>query len=716
MGSLRNKCHLSLSLCLIAARVHAAEPAEKAIEEKAIEEKHIEEKHIEEKHIEEKHIEETVVWGTQVYTSSMGLDAEAMDIKQADHISDLLRPIPGVDVGGAHSLNQRITIRSMDDKDLRISIDGANQNTYMYHHMGNLQIHADILQAVEVEVGNNSVVNGGLGGAVRFQTKEAGDLLRAGERFGAIGKLTVSDNASNNYAVSAYAQLSDTVDILGYYNLVDRQNYAVGGGNILNAEGNVIEGTDGKVRGLEGELTDALVKLGWNVTANQRLKIGYETYADEGDYSYRPDMGLATDMAIANSLNVPLVFPTKFTRGTLTLNYGIAVGGHTNIRTAIFRNESTLRRDEKGLAPWDPSQATINEGEAENTGLNILADSTFHLGIPHTLTYGVDHVEYKTGYRVDNQFINGEQSTQAAVFIEDRIELTDSLWLTPGLRYDTANVATRVVDDNFTEALWALAGEYQIIDNLLVRLSTTQLFRAPEIGEVFTGAGSGDTPNPALKAETGSNSELAVAYEIWSFSAGATLFRTQIHDYIYDYAETAPRTYWKDNVGDLSIEGHEVYVEWEQDDWRMLATYTSAESELDAFENYAALDGARIDREQGDSIGLNLRYTIAPVNITLQWEALHVRDLGSGIDLDSTSDDSDNAKDSYTVHNISGRWTPGSGLQGLAITLGVDNLFDEFYASQSSRTGTSFHPRFGQLYLLDYEPGRNLKAAIAYQF
>ncbi|MCR6653916.1 MAG: TonB-dependent receptor plug domain-containing protein [Cellvibrionaceae bacterium] len=191
---------MSLALCLATSvQVHAAETPEQHL------------------------IEETVVWGTRVYSSSMALDSHAMDIKQADHISDLLRPIPGVDVGGAHSLNQRITIRSMDDKDLRISIDGANQNTYMYHHMGNLQIHADILQAVEVDVGNNSVVNGGLGGAVRFQTKEARDLLRSGRRFGALGKITLSDNASNNYALSAYGQLSDSVDILGYYNFVDRK-------------------------------------------------------------------------------------------------------------------------------------------------------------------------------------------------------------------------------------------------------------------------------------------------------------------------------------------------------------------------------------------------------------------------------------------------------------------------------------------------------------
>lgn len=693
MGSLPTRRHLSLALCLATSvQVHAAETPEQHL------------------------IEETVVWGTRVYSSSMALDSHAMDIKQADHISDLLRPIPGVDVGGAHSLNQRITIRSMDDKDLRISIDGANQNTYMYHHMGNLQIHADILQAVEVDVGNNSVVNGGLGGAVRFQTKEARDLLRSGRRFGALGKITLSDNASNNYALSAYGQLSDSVDILGYYNFVDRKNYEVGGGKILNAEGSVIPGTDGSVRGLAGELTDALVKLGWNPTSNQRIKIGYETYADEGDYSYRPDMGLATDIAIANSLNVPLVFPTKFTRDTLTLNHDISLGNHTNIRTAIFRNESTLWRDENGLVTWNPNLATINEGDAENTGLNILADSTILLGVPHVLTYGVDHVEYKTGYNVDGVFINGEQSTQAAVFIEDRIELTDSLAITPGVRYDTANVETAVVDDNFTDTLWALAGEYQFSDYLLLRLSTTQLFRAPEIGEVFTGAGSGDAPNPQIKAETGRNSELALAYEMSGLSTGVTLFRTQIDDYIYDYASNPAGGSWKDNVGDLHIDGYEAYAEWNQGDWRILATYAAAESDLDAFANNSTLDGARIDREQGDSIGVNFRYAITPVNITLQWEALHVKDLGTGVDLDSTSDDSDNAKSSYTVHNISGRWTPNGSLMGLSITLGVDNLFDEFYASQSSRTGTSFHPRFGQLYLLDYEPGRNIKAAFAYQF
>ncbi|MCZ8499894.1 hypothetical protein O9929_26515 [Vibrio lentus] len=39
-----------------------------------------------------------------------------MSLKQADHMSDLLREIPGVDVGGTHSVNQRITIRGLSLK------------------------------------------------------------------------------------------------------------------------------------------------------------------------------------------------------------------------------------------------------------------------------------------------------------------------------------------------------------------------------------------------------------------------------------------------------------------------------------------------------------------------------------------------------------------------------------------------------------------------
>ncbi|HEX4940499.1 MAG TPA: TonB-dependent receptor, partial [Candidatus Kapabacteria bacterium] len=146
---------------------------------------------------------------------------------------------------------------------------------------------------------------------------------------------------------------------------------------------------------------------------------------------------------------------------------------------------------------------------------------------------------------------------------------------------------------------------------------------------------------------------------------------------------------------------------------RMLLTYSVADSELAAFSEYASLDGARLDRVQGDTISLDLDYDLAALDTTLHWDVLAVDDVDADVDLDGAT--LDTAKDGYVVHNISARWMPRS-VDGLELTLGVDNLFDEYYASQSSRTGVSLHPRFGELYLMDYEPGRNAKVTVAYQF
>lgn len=661
-------------------------------------------------------IETLSVWGTQVKASSLSMDAETMEIKQPDHISDLLRIIPGVDVGGAHSLNQRITIRSMDDKDLRISIDGASQNTYMYHHMGNLQIHADILESAEIDVGNNSVVNGGLGGAVRFKTKNARSLLNEGSQFGGRLQASYADNAGDSSSLTGYGQLTDSFDALVYFNKVNRENYEVGGGKILGSNGTQVPGTDGTVRGLEGEVEDALIKLGWDVAEGHRIKFGYETYTDEGNYSYRPDMGLATDLAIANSLKVPLTYPTEFSRDTATLSYEGKLTANTRVDAAFYRNESTFWRDERGLVSWSPAAATINQGDANNTGINLLFNTELEGSVGHDFTYGWEHIQHDTDYIVNSASLAGEDAKTNALFVQDKITTDTGFSFIPGLRYETVDVDSAIVSDTFSEFTSALAIEYQASDNLLFRASTTELFRAPELNEVFIGAGLGKQANADLQAETGSNQQLSFAFQDDIFGAdnlslGATYFYTTIENHIYDYAEPSPRNYITDNIGDMNIKGFEAYVGYDINGLKTLLTYSDAESDLDAAPEYAVFDGARIDRQQGDTLSLSLDYTFIGTDLSLHWDTLYVDDVPSGKDLDGAT--LENSKDGFVVSNISAHWESASGL---GITAGVDNIFDEFYASQSSRTGTSFHPRFGQLYLMDYEPGRDAKITLSYKF
>ncbi len=644
-----------------------------------------------------------------------------MAIRQADHISDLLRTIPGVDVGGAHSLNQRITIRSLGDRNIRVSIDGANQNTYMYHHMGNLQIHADILESVDIDVGTNSVINGGLGGAIRFKTRNAQQFLEDSRQFGLRVQGSVSENASHSFSLTGFGQLTPTLDALAYYHALDRDNYEVGGGDIKDVEGNTIPGTDGKVRGLKGELENTLIKLGWDINEWQRLQFSYESYVDEGDYSYRPDMGLATDISIGNSLGLPLTFPTEFTRDTFTLNYELQWSDHTTLTASIFANESELWRDEHAIAAIWPDDPSIVQGEAANLGANLLAYTDLGADNRHALTYGFEVISYETQYKPDGQLVGEEEATWSAIFLEDRIQLGRGLALIPGVRYDHWDMDAHVSDESFDGFSAALAGEWAINDQLLVKLSSTQLFQGPELAEVFIGAGANDLPNADIKEQTGLNTELSFAYEdkvlgADRFALGATFFKTDIDDYIYEYAPPPPELggrYWKDNVGDMEIEGIEAYIAYDIGNLRSLLSFSSSDSELSAATGYEAFDGARIDREQGDTISLNIDYLIEAIDLALHWDVLWVDDLDDGLDLDGAT--LNNSKDGYSVHNISARWTPRT-IKGLSLTLGVDNVLDEYYASQSSRTGVSFHPRFGELQLTDYEPGRNLKATVSYQF
>lgn len=661
-------------------------------------------------------IETITVWGAQVKASSLAMDAETMEIKQPDHISDLLRIIPGVDVGGAHSLNQRITIRSMDDKDLRISIDGANQNTYIYHHMGNLQIHADILESAEIDVGNNSVINGGLGGAVRFKTKDAKTLLSEDANYGGRIEGAYADNAGDSGAVTAYGQITDSVDVLAYFNKVNRDNYEVGGGEIIGADGQPVPGTDGTVRGLEGEVEDALAKIGWDINDDHRLKLGYESYTDEGDYSYRPDMGLATGTAIANSLKIPLTYPTEFTRDTTTFSYEGQVSGNTKVDASLYRNESTFWRDERGLVTWNPALATINQGDADNTGLNVLINTQLDGSVGHDVTYGLDHIQYKTHYIVDSDELAGEESTDSALFVEDKITTDAGLNFIPGIRYETVDVESAVVTKTYSDISAAFAAEFEASDNLLFRASATELFRAPELSEVFIGAGLYDIPNADIEAETGINQQISFAYQnemlgADNFSFGATVFQTNIDNHIYDYANNPAGGTWKDNVGDMEIEGYEAYLGYDLNGFKALLSYSDAESELDAFDQYSQFDKARIDRQQGDTFSLSLDYTFTATDVSLHWDTLYVDDVPAGPDLDGAT--LENSKDGFVVSNVSVHWQSNFGL---GLTAGIDNVFDKFYASQSSRTGTSRHPRFGKLYLMDYEPGRNAKVTVSYSF
>ena len=629
--------------------------------------------------------EPITVWATEISSSSVYLHEDEIALRQVDHLSDLLRTLPGVDVGGTHSTNQRINIRGLGDRDLEITLDGAVQNNYMYHHMGNLLLNTDILKAVDVQVGAGSIVDGGLGGAVRFETKDAADLLLPGQTFGGRGQAVYNSNSSVSVGATAFAQLSDSVDLLLYGQQVDRDDFEDGRGTPSS--------------GNDGTTDNLLLKLGIQLSEGHRLELSLDDLQDDGLYAPRPDFNGAANDRI-NEVRNGTKYPTSYGRQTLTLGYEANLG-NTLLRSSVYSNDSELEREEN---------TNLVNGQATNEGLNLIFHTTLPgAGAAHHLTYGARSNRLESLYALNDAVTDIEEATGTAIFIEDRIQFSDRWTVTPGVRFDRYAMDTSSSDETFDEVSFALSTEIGLSDSWNLQLSGTELFKGPELAEIFIGGGGRKIPNPDLRPESGINLEASVRFQRADvlgadrLSAHLTFFQTDIDHYIESVSVAegctiGARCSQDQNVGTLELDGFEAGLHFIRGGFSGLLTYASSDSWLPESER-------PLERELGDSLSLTLAYNIPQYDLELSWSSQVV------FEEDRVAAGSP-AKDGYEVHDLAAKWRATKVVPGLSLTVGIDNLFDELYASHASRY--LVNPVFGDL--TDFEPGRNFKTTLSYAF
>ena len=611
------------------------------------------------------------VWGTTITNDSLLQDD--IERKQANHLSDLLRDQAGIDVGGSHSIVQGINIRGVDDLDLNITVDGISQNNNMFHHSGNLLINADILKAVDIKVGTNSVLTGGLSGGVAFETKDAKDLLEPGEDFGArlYTNLGTNDYAGGSAAV--YGQLTDNIDALAYYTYTDRNNFENGNGK--------------EVTGNEGRTVDGIFKLGWDVNESNRLVFSYDRYNDEGDYYVKTNFGAGfAEDSDAQTEDI------DYTRTSTSLAYELDKGDAITLRASVYRNELSYI-------------ALGTEGNSKHTGYTALATSKIALaGFNHTLRYGGEGYE-QVSKRIENHVqTNKDTADSHAIYIEDEIAVTDQLFVTPGVRYNYFKVdmysagTNDSLDKSWNELTFGLAAKYLINENWSINASSTELFQGPGLRESYVDYSTNFDKD--LKAETGVNNAIGFAFKdqnimgLDSFGFSLNLFKTRIEDYIDNWAIGKGRpigTY--ENSGDYDIDGFESTLSLRKALFSARLSYSKSDSEQ-------LETGEQLRYEVGDSISLNLGYEVPKYDLKFNWTSLVNRTD------DSVSSGADIHKVGYQVHNISMQWLP-SQLEALSMTLGVENIFDKTYYSHASYSSDTVQ---------DYEAGRNVKLSASYVF
>ena len=146
--------------------------------------------------------------------------AQYIPAGQASLLNDFLDGVPGASVGGTSAMNQRVRVRGFDDTNLKVTVDGARQEGYAFHHSGDLVIDPDSSKRSEVSVGNNSVTlgNDAIGGAVAFETVDAADLLDVDQKIGA--KIHTGYGSNNDELLTSatvFAAPQQNVDLLVYY-------------------------------------------------------------------------------------------------------------------------------------------------------------------------------------------------------------------------------------------------------------------------------------------------------------------------------------------------------------------------------------------------------------------------------------------------------------------------------------------------------------------
>ncbi|WP_296202101.1 TonB-dependent receptor domain-containing protein [Psychrobacter sp. UBA3962] len=620
--------------------------------------------------------------------------------QQASHLSDFLEVVPGVSVGGTSSVNQRIRVRGLDDTNLKVSIDGARQEGALFYHMGDVTIDPDLLKQTEVAVGNNSITlgNDALGGAVAFKTVDAADLLKPGQKIGA--KLHAG-YASNNDEVltsaTVFAAPAENVDLLAYY-----------------GKRNVESGEDGEGRELfeDSKGENILLKAGATIADDHRIGASFSRTEKKGVFPFRPDFPSRPEDPI----------PQQVKRETYNVDYGFNPANPLiDVSANAYQTKTQILRDSDGEAGYE------FDAEVKTTGAKIENISMIESSVGnHKLIAGVEHYKKESAMSRDFAKASSDEAKNTSVYLEDQWRL-DKLTLTPGVRYDRYESPKFVSDGKtYNNVVGALAASYEIAPRTQIFASYTELFNGPDLGQaIFNSNGEGMYVNKDLKPEEGYNSEIGISTTLRDLTTAndalqlsAKYFKSNIENYqqFIRTGNSAGRyglnctTGARGSAGNLQdcqgminsdedyeIKGVELAANYTTNNFGMGLSYSRARSEGDKTGNsIPSVSGGSAD--SGDRYMVNLNYDPTS-ELGLGWRSTYV---------DSITDNNGISKPSYDVHDVYMSYAPRQ-FQDIKATLGVYNIFDETYANHSSRLSDSDATT-------DFEPGRNIKASLTYQF
>ncbi len=694
-------------------------------------------------------VEVTATAAQEPLPTTTSTDAGTLDKRFIRSFDDLSRRgEPGVNY---NRNDKSINIRGLDGNRVKTSIDGIRQpflNDNIWGTAGGLDsIDFQSLSSIDVVRGANSsqAGSGALGGALRLRTLDPEDLLGKNKDFGSLVKSDY-DSAEDSWGLNAAlaGRLHDTSWLL---QLGHRR------GHELENQGSAdLLGTLRSEANPRDTRQDSLLLKLQQQFGEHRLGLTGEYFDNHQDIDARSGRNATYpnhyDTAESNErkrLSVEHQYRAAATDGLLDWADSVLYWQKSQRENEVRATRATAPIGGYGRNNQiEKTQYGLNSSAGKQLGRHNLSVggelsritteqySAGYDGCPNPLLPppATDMATYRACTNLHTNAANMPKTpgTAYAFYLKDDIGLSDSLTLTPGIRYDRyaykpkstsgfeQNDNTRLIKDN-KDAKWSgsLLLTWQAHELATLYAQWAQGFRAPDPDELYStlvnyGSRYVRIGDPNLKPEESTGYEVGARLGNETLGGSISLFDNYYKNFIDDISGNAA-DYGFDpaqislvmgtgNRDKVRIHGAEATAHWAfARDWKLWSSISWAEGEDRTTDQYinsvAPLRGA-----------FGLSYDRQNHGAELILSAAKQRDKVQ-------SDDYFKAP-GYGVVDLTGYWQPAA-LEGVKLQAGVFNLFDKKYWTALDIPLTSIRtPRQPDDYYS--EAGRSFRVAASWQF
>ncbi|NTV47114.1 MAG: TonB-dependent receptor, partial [Chlorobiales bacterium] len=338
------------------------------------------------------------------------------------------------------------------------------------------------------------------------------------------------------------------------------------------------------------------------------------------------------------------------------------LSGYFEFATGIGELSKIVARAQRSYYEWSSDMKPITTGTASHSSLDQTTDQfegrwMSTLFDQHRVTAGL---EYRMEDRKDDSTSHDVQNF--AVLLQDEMEFFKQLGLTVGVRYDNHS--------DFGSAISPKAASYyRLTENIRLKGSYGEGFRAPSVYELYTGSLYTKkkilNANPNLDPEKSRTYELGVDATYGAFSFGVTAFRNDMRDMIWEIqtatvkqGKTVIPVYDLRNIDKAMTQGLEI----------------NADAALPF--GLGLSDALTIMDTEDKATGKDLLYVPNISNIfkiTYSNSEIGLRANVRFVTTGKQSIENDEEADGYTLVNLYGAKTLGSLFE---LYIGVDNIFN----------------------------------------